>query len=174
MNKLINWFFTTKLGEWYFEFLLWLDRKNDKPTKYLTPREIAQITRQYSLVHKGVEEVKKKVNLLVTSKSAEEYDKILGEMDDLFALSDYDTNSSEFKMSQLMKSIQVKKGNKDIITHTDKARMIQDRIHDYKQLQDHKLKRDMMRNIRKAKTNGDVKLVEELETKWREKYGNRR
>lgn len=174
MNRLQQWFFTTKLGEWYFELLLWLDRTEDRPTRYLTPREVAQITRQYSLLHKGVEEVKKKVNLLVNSQTAEEYDKVLNELEDLFKLSDYEDNSSEFRMSQLMRSIQVKKGNKDIVTHTDRARMIQDRIGDYKELQDHKLKRDMMREIRKARKEGNAEKVERLENEWKVKYGNRR
>lgn len=174
MNKLQHWFFTTKLGEWYFSFLLWLDSKDKVSTKYLTPKEMAQITRQYSLLHKGVKEVKQKVNLLVASKSAEEYDKVLKEMDDLFGLSSYNAGSAEHQMAEVMKTIKAKKGNKDIVTHTDQAKMVQDRISDYKELQGHVLKRQMMRSIRKAKEEGNKKLLKELETQWRTKYGNRR
>lgn len=173
-SRLAQWFFTTKLGELYFEVLLWLDRKKDNPDKYLTPKEIAQITRHYSLLDKGIKEVKTKVNIIVNSHTAEEYDKVLKEIEDLFQFSKYDDTSSEHKIAQLMRAIKVKKGNKDIITHTEKAKMIQDRIGDYKQLQDHKLKRETLRDIRKAKKSGDAVLAEKLEQEWKVKYGNRR
>ena len=63
MNKLINWFYTTRLGGLYFDFLLWSDRRKErKQLRYLTPKEIAQVVRQYSLIREGVKEVKSKVH----------------------------------------------------------------------------------------------------------------
>lgn len=174
MKKLIDWFWTTKLGGLYFEFLLWLDHKKEMDNvKYLTPKEVAQITRQYTLVDKGVTEVKRNVNKLLTAKTAEEYDKALSSIEDLTSFATREPNSPEAKFAQMLRAMKVKKGNKDIVTHTDRAKMIQGRIEDYKELQEHVVKRKLLRQIREAKKQNDEESLHKLEEQWRNKYGRR-
>jgi hypothetical protein len=170
IDKIRNWFFTTWLGDLYFRFLLWRDSKQTN-VRYLTPQEAITITRQYSLLHRGVTEVKKQVNELVKSKSAEEYDQTLKKIENMLQFADRAPDSAEARLADVLRSMQVKKGNKDIVTHTDHAKMIQGRIDDYKELQDHVVRRTLMRDIRKAKASGDQTLVSKLEKEWKEKYG---
>ena len=171
MNKIKNWLWTTTLGGYYFELLLWIDTKRSKE-KYLTQKEIAQIVRQYSLLDKGVKEVKRNINKLVTSTTAEEYDKVLSNIENLLKYSEKDPNSQEAIFADMLRSTKISK-IKDIETHIDRVKMIEGRIKDYKELQEHVVKRKLMRQIRQAKKENDIDLTEQLETEWRDKYGNR-
>lgn len=171
MNKVFQWFLTTWAGEYYFRFLLWRDRSSDKSVRYLTPSEAVTITRQYSLLHRGVEEVKREVNKLINAKSAQEYDAVLKGIEDMMNLAQRDENSSEARLADVLRSFKVKKGSKDIVTHTDHAKMIQGRMEDYRELQSHVERRSLMRQIRKAKQAGNQEQVSQLEKQWKEKYG---
>lgn len=173
INKLFNRFISTWLGDLYFRFLLWRDRRKNNTVRYLTPSEAITITRQYSLLHKGVEEVKKEVNKLVNVKDAKEYDAVLKGIENMMNLAQRPENSSEARLAEALRSIQVKKGSKDVITHTDHAKMVEGRIEDYKELQAHVEKRTLMRQVRKAKQAGDLKQVAKLEQEWKEKYGRK-
>lgn len=171
-NIILNWLYGTVVGGLYFEFLLWLDRKMNKtPTRYLTPKEVAQINREYSKVAEGVVLMKNKVNSLLVSKSKEEYKKVLEEINDLvsYAEEKYDSPKAEF--ARILQNIYVKKGTKDINTHTEMAKMIDKRIQDTKEMWDHQAKRQLLRDIRKAGEAGDLELVSKLQTEFKLKYG---
>lgn len=102
MNKLVNWFYSTWLGGLYFELLLWLDRRNEKKQlRYLTPKEMAQIVRQYSILGEGVKEIKSKVNTLIQSRNKEEYDKVLKEIDDMVVLAELKPDDPKAQMNTL-------------------------------------------------------------------------
>lgn len=171
MSRVRNWFFSTWLGEQYFNFLLWRDRRADQSVRFLTPQEAVTITRQYSLLYRGVEEVKKEVNKLVNAKTAAEYDNILKGVENMMDFASRAEDSPEARFAQVIRAMKVKKGNRDIVTHTDQAKMVQDRIGDYKDLQDHVVKRTLMRQIRKARQADDKQLLAQLEQEWKEKYG---
>ena len=171
MNKLLTWFFSTSLGGLYFELLLWIDRKKSNPTKYLTPKEMAQIVRESNKTYEGVSKVKKKVNELINSRSSEEYHKALSELEDLTKLSTHEENSSQARFSKLLRSTYDLAKNRDIITHTDKAKMIDKRIQDMRELWDDKNKRQLLRGIRQARIEGNTQLADKLQTEFNNKYG---
>lgn len=171
LNKLINWFYTTRLGNLYFEFLLWRDRQNDRASlRYLTPKEIQQIVRQYSILGEGVKEVKGKVNKLVESRTKEEYDKVLREIEDMVSLAERDTEDPKAQFVTFLKS-RMDLTPSDIKSVTDRAKMVERRINDMKELQDHKVKRDLIKSIRKAKKDNNLELADKLEQEFKEKYG---
>ena len=146
--NLKNWFYTTKLGEYYFEFLLWLDRRNDRP-RYLTPKEVAQVIRQYSLLNEGVGAVKQHVNSLIRAKNKEEYDSALKHIEDLAPLAKRQGDVAREQYANFLREVCVKKGEIDIATDTDRAKMVEQRINDYKELQAHIEKRNAIRAARK-------------------------
>ena len=172
--RFTNWYYSTTLGGWHLEFLLWWDRKNDKPN-YLSYREAQQIIRQYSLLDRGVTEVKQKVNALVRARSKEEYHAKLSEFDNLIDLAERDPDSAEGKFAALLKQTVVRKNNlgqeQDVITATDRARMIDTKIKAVYELQEHKIMRDMLRNIRNLRTEGKNEEANLLFKEWQEKYG---
>lgn len=174
MNRLVNWFYTTWLGNLYFEFLLWLDRVNSRQeTRYLTPKEVAQIVRQYSLLGEGVKEVKHKVNSLIASRTKEEYDTVLKEIEDMVTLAERKSDDPKAQFSNFLKS-KMDFSNSDIKTVTDRAKMVDKRINDMYELQKDKLKRQKLRDIRQAQKEGNVELAKQLKQEFEEDYGNRR
>jgi hypothetical protein len=172
-SSLCSWFYTTYVGGLYFEFLLWIDRRTDRPSKYLTPKEMAAIVRESSQIAQGVTLMKRKVNELIQTKSKEEYKKILKEIEDLIPLSEQDENSQSdrAKFASILRDIYVKKGDRDIVTSTDKAKMIENRIKDMKELHDHIAKRNLLREIRSARNSGDVSKAAKLEQEFYKSYG---
>ena len=174
MSRILNWFYTTWLGNVYFDLLLWIDRRNEKKRiRYLTPKEMAQIVRQYSLLGEGVKEVKHKVNTLISSKTKDEYDKVLKEIDDMVTLAERAANDPKAQFASFLKS-NMDFSNSDIKNTTDRAKMVDKRIKDMYELQDDKLKRQLLREIRKATQAGDQDKVVQLQTEFNNKYGTRR
>ena len=172
--KLRNWLYSTWIGDLYLSFLIWKDAKTDSGPRFLTPGEAATIIREYSLLTQGVTKAKKTVNALVASKSKEEYHRVLSELNNMIDLSDYDDNDvSRRQFGNVIREISVKKGNQDIVTPQDKLNMIHQRIEDYKQLHAHQAKRNLMRQLRKARQENNQELAKQLETELREKYGQR-
>lgn len=172
--KLRNWLYSTWIGDLYLSFLIWKDVKTDSGPRFLTPGEAATIIREYSLLTQGVTKAKKTVNALVASKSKEEYHRVLSELNNMIDLSDYDDNDvSRRQFGNVIREISVKKGNQDIVTPQDKLNMIHQRIEDYKELHAHQAKRNLMRQLRKARQENNQELAKQLETELREKYGQR-
>jgi hypothetical protein len=172
--KLRNWLYSTWIGDLYLSFLIWKDAKTDSGPRFLTPGEAATIIREYSLLTQGVTKAKKTVNALVASKSKEEYHRVLSELNNMIDLSDYDDNDvSRRQFGNVIREISVKKGNQDIVTPQDKLNMIHQRIEDYKELHAHQAKRNLMRQLRKARQENNQELAKQLETELREKYGQR-
>lgn len=150
MNKILSWFYTTWLGNLYFEVLLWNDRRKSKTdVRYLTPKEISTIVRQYSLLGEGVTEVKRSINRIVQSKTKEEYDAILKEIEDLTVLAEGDPDSPKAKFAETLRSMGSFSKLKDIENDTDRAKMLERRINDMKELQAHREKRNALRAKRK-------------------------
>lgn len=174
MNKLINWLYTTWLGNLYFETLLWLDRRDEKKNlRLLSPKEASQIIKQYSLLGDGVKEIKDKVNSLIATKTKEEYNKILKEIDNIISLAERQANDPKSQFVNFLKS-NVDFSNKDIKNTTDRAKMVNKRINDMYELQEDKLKRQLIREIRKANQEGDKIKLSQLQMEFKEKYGTRR
>lgn len=160
-----NW-----LKSLYFNFLLWLENINlKKDNRYLSPKEIAAIVKQYSKIGEGVTVLKSKVNDLVKTKNKEEYDKILDGIQDLIPLSVREQNPDMEKFICTLKKNYAK--NKDITTPLEKENMINQRIKDMYELHEHIEKRNKLREIRKAKSAGQLDLVDKLEKEFYEKYG---
>jgi hypothetical protein len=173
MNKLLNWFYTTWLGNVYFDLLLWLDRRKDrKQLQYMTPKEIAQVVRQYSMLGEGVKEIKSKVNVLVGSKTKEEYDKTLKELDNLVCLAQREESSPQAQYTNILKS-GMDFSNSDIKNQTDRAKMVEKRIGDMYELQADKQRRSVIRQIRQAHKQGNTELAIKLQKEWDSKYGRR-
>lgn len=170
MNKLVNWFYTTKLGEIYFDILLWLDRKFDKPN-YLDGKQVTQIIREYSLLSEGVTSIKRNVNELVRAKSKEEYDTILKSIEDLTKYAERDANSPQASFVKVLRDTYVKRGSKDIETALDHAKMIESRIEDYKELQAYNEKRQLQKKIREAAKLGNTLEENKLKEEWNKRYG---
>jgi hypothetical protein len=167
VNKLINWFYTTWLGNLYFELLLWLDRRNEKKQlRYLTPKEMAQIVRQYSLLGEGVKEVKSKVNTLIASRTKEEYDKVLKEIDDMVTLAEREANDPKAQFASFLKS-NMDFSNSDIKNTTDRAKMINKRIDDMKELHKDIEKRRKLRLARQLRKEGKLQDALEIEKEFK-------
>ncbi len=167
INKLVNWFYTTWVGNLYFEFLLWRDRQNDRASlRYLTPKEIQQIVRQYSILGEGVKEVKGKVNKLVESRTKDEYDKVLREIEDMVSLAERDTNDPKAQFTTFLRS-KMDLTPTDIKNVTDRAKMVDRRIKDMKELQEHKVKRDKLRLARKFRKEGKLEEAAEVEKEFK-------
>lgn len=171
LNKIGVWLLSSPIGNLYFEFLLWLDRRQSK--QYLNAKEVAQIIREYSLLGEGVKELKFKINSLTKSKDSVEYNNVLSEIEDLISLTKAPEDSPKSAMAKVLRDIAVKKGDRDINSVTDHAKMIEKRIQDMYELQEHKVQRNLLRQIRKAKQEGNTKLVEELEKEWNTNVRNK-
>ena len=170
LNRFLGWFYSTFLGGMFFNFLLWVDRKRSKKY-YLTPKEVTQVIREYSLVNEGVLQIKKEVNKLITSKSAEEYNTILRSVENMISYAEGESDTPKARLADMLRSLYVKKGTKDIITLTDKAKMIDQRINDMKELQEHTIKRKLLTKIRNSYTEGNLELAQLLEQEFKTKYG---
>lgn len=172
--KLQDWYFSTYLGGKHLELLLWWDSKNPTST-YLSTRETNQIIRKYSLIDRGVTEMKQKVNALVQARSKEEYHSKLKEIENLIDLAQRDPNSAEGKFAEFLKQTVARKnklGNEqDVITATDRARMIDTKIKAVYELQDHKVMREQLRKIRNLRTEGKNEEADKLFKEWNAKYG---
>jgi len=171
--KLTNWLWSTWIGDLYFRYLVWADAKADKLPKFMTPKEMATIIKEHSLLAEGVTAVKGKVNELVSEKTATEYHRVLSSVDNMVELAKNEKDDGRSMMAQVVHEIAVKKGNRDIVTPQDKLNMIHQRIEDYKELHAHIEKRNLYRALRKAANEGDKAKVAELQKTIQEKYGKR-
>jgi ribosomal protein L17 len=138
----------------------------------LTPKEMAQVIRQYSLIGEGVKEVKHKVHALVQSRTKEEYEKTLSEIQDMVTLAERDANAPQSQVTSFLKS-NMDFSNSDIKSTTDRAKMVEKRINDMYELQEDKLKRTALRQIRQANKEGNTELANKLQEEWMKKYGRR-
>lgn len=172
--KVRNWIYSTWVGDLYLQFLIWKDSKTQTGPRFLTPKEAATIIREYSLLSEGVTKAKKKVNELVTSRSKDEYHRVLSELNNMIDLSEYDDNDEARRnFGNIIREISVKKGNQDIVTPQDKINMIHQRIEDYKELHAHMEKRKLFRELRRARQENNKELADQLELQIKEKYGQR-
>lgn len=172
----INKFYNSRIGGLYLEVLLWWDYRfgPDAPFRASPDFTVAQIVRNAQMIAytRGMKNLKSKINDLAFTKDKEEYNKVLQEVQNLVALAE-ETDPSKIKRSELLKNMYVYKGGKDIRNDTEKAKMIQQRIRDFKQLQNHKASRQILREIRQLKKNGKDKEAKELEKEWSTKHGRR-
>ena len=76
-EKIIKWFFHTKIGGLYLEFLLWWDYKfgDDAPFRSAPDFTVAQIVRNAQVLAyaRGIKKLKVKINNLAFTKDKEEY-----------------------------------------------------------------------------------------------------
>lgn len=170
LNKIVYWFYGTWLGGKYLEFLLWKDEQNG-PERVVTPVEVQQIViqAQQMLYREGISKIKNHVNSIVNSKSKEEYETKLKELEDLIPFAERDDSKLKEVKAALFGAYV--KRDKDIKNSKDFAKMIDQKIEDTKQLWKHKEKRDMLRAIRKLKMSGELEQAYKLEKEFFEKYG---
>lgn len=169
--NLVEWFYRTKLGNWYLGFLLWVD-KNNEPERVVPKHEVNQlmITAQQFAYKEGIRNIKKHVNSLVKAKTKDEYQAVLSQIEDLMRYAKSESEEKA-KLTQALYNAWVFTGGRDIKNPTERAKMIDKRIKDYKELQEHTNKRKLIRQIRQARKEGDEAKAKELEKKWKEKYG---
>jgi hypothetical protein len=168
---ILNKFYGSFLGGLYLELLLWLDRKGEDK-KYLTPKQMSQIIRESSKLAEGTLAIKKKVNALVNSRTKEEYELTLSQLSDLLPLSEYeDRNSARAKYTEFLSKVGNVKKIVDVENATDRAKMIEKKIEATYELQAHVAKRNLLRELRKARVNKDEALAATLEKQYKEKYG---
>lgn len=177
MWKLLkNKFYNSRIGGLYLEFLLWWDYKfgKDAPFRAAPDFTVAQIVRNAQILAyaRGIRKLKNKINDLAFTKDKEEYEKILAEVKNLVALAE-ETDPSKIKRAKLLDSMYVYKGGKDIKNDTEKAKMIQQRIRDFKELQKHKVSRAMLKDMRRLRKEGKDQEADELQKQWSTEYGRR-
>lgn len=183
-NRVFNWFCSTWLGGKYFELLLWIDSlqgSNDNIDVIFGSSSIRSNVKAYKAVlelkeiayREGVSKIKYEINRLVKSKSTEEYHNVLKNIENLMDLAK-ETDPKKLELMKILRETSIFTGGKDIKTHTDRAKMVQKRIEDFKELHSHIESRKLMRDIRQAERNGNKELAESLLKQWREKYGKRR
>lgn len=183
VRSIKSWF----IGK-YLEFLLWLDDfgvgsgsgggSSDPLGLGFLGGGNAELTKvvvsmQQLAYREGIGNIKRQINSLVKAKTKEEYDAVLKEVGDLVTLAKVPNKQLDI-LKQSMYSVYVKTGGKDVKNDTDKAKMIEQRIDDFKELQEHKLQRELRRKIRQAKVAGDIELANSLQKEWQEKYGKTR
>ena len=146
MNKLKKLFYTSWLGNLYFEYLLWRDRKIERKitAQQLNVPKIV-INRQQELYLQGIKKLKKVVNEKIVFTSKEEYDKVLKETEDLIQFAE---NDEQRDYIEALKKAYVYK-DADIKNDTDMAKMIEQRIGHYNELRKHREKREKARAERR-------------------------
>lgn len=175
IKAFMRFFYTSRIGGLYFEFLLWLEnRRLKREIEYSIPTHvIPQIVKSsiQELYIIGIKRIKSKLVDLTEAKTKEEYKKVLSELKEIISLS-VRPDKNRQKYIDNLKRVYVYK-DKDIKNNVDKARMIERRINDYKELHNHILQRNLRREIRKAVKNGDQKTAKKLEKEWIEKYAKK-
>lgn len=168
--------YRTRIYSLYLEALLWWDYKygKDAPFRAAPDFTVAQIVRNAQVLaySRGLKRLKNEINNLAFTKDKEEYDKVLKEIKDLVALAQ-ETDPNKINRAELLQNMYVYKGGKDIKNGTEKAKMIQQRIGDFKELQEQKVSRQMQRDMRRLRKEGNTKEANKLQKQWSTKYGRR-
>ncbi len=167
LNKIKKYFYSSFLGDWYFSFLLWLDKINNKdkiPLDLTTTKIVIQAEKM--AYARGIKKIKTKIKELTACKNIEEQEKVLQELQDLMVLAE-ETGDSKKRRQEVLKAMYVRNGH-DLKNDTEKAKMMRDRIEDMKKYREAKEFRDLTRALRKARQENDKDLIEELEEKWNE------
>lgn len=132
---------------------------------------MGQIIRESNQITNGVFQMKSRINKLVSSRSKEEYHAALREIEDMIPHAEYEIDSDRARFAAALRQTYVKKGKQDIVTNTDMAKMVDQRIQDMHELHDHIVKRNLLRDIRKARTEKDLDRASKLEEEFLKKYG---
>lgn len=130
----------------YLEYLIWQDNRSYK-TKKITPKEIAQVIRQYSQTYEGVRVMKRNLREFL-SKDKTHNEKVLEFTEDLVGFGEKEKDHPQVRAINYLKS-KMDLSNTDIKTDVDRAKMIEKRIADYKELHEHIAKRKALREARK-------------------------
>lgn len=169
--KFLIKFYDTWLGSLVLRFQEWLDSFKEN-TATINYYEVGKIIREQSKmsIAEGVKLVKIEVNKLVNCKTKEEYDRVLLNIENLIDLAN-NNDERAMKLKEALYKICVKKGGRDITSAKQMREVIKQRIQDYKELQEHTLKRQLLRKLRKADKEGNTELLTELKKEWTERYG---
>lgn len=134
-----------------------------------TSVNIRQQDNEYKYVQ-GLLNLKKEINSLVGSeKTTENYEKILSKYkQDLLVFA---KNKSQLsKAKQILKKALFKEKTKDVSNRKEKKEMISTRINHMYELQDYKLKRQLLRDIKQAEKKGNLELTNKLKKEFSKKY----
>jgi len=169
-------FYTSFLGNIYFNILLWYDnfierRQRRKNLPNFTTKQIIKQTNQmyYDI---GIKQIKTKINTLTKTATKEEYERVLSELKELLSLAALAPEDKQ-ELSDILYKVAVKKG-KDINNDIELAKMVNTRISHFNELQQHKIKRELNKRIRIAYKAGDVNLANDLIQEFKSKYGRSR
>jgi hypothetical protein len=169
IDKMLKRFYTSWLGNLYFEYLLWQDRKNSIE-EFSTDLSTIEINITKENYEKALKKIKTKVNeKLIRCATTEEAEKLMIELNELLQYATKTQDVEKIKMIETMKLAYVYR-DKDIRTDTDKAKMIEKRIGHFKELHCHIEKRKLLRKIRKAEKEKNLELLSKLKEEWAIKY----
>lgn len=168
-NRILNWFYSTRLGCWYLGYLISKHTRNVLNGKI--PLETSTVVRQYSLLTEGVTAIKKVIN--GRARNAVEYDTELRKVDDLTVFAEKPNIGPQATYAKVFKESEQTKKTKDIETALDHAKMIDKRINHYTDLQAYNKKRQLIKDMKQAKKAGDITLFNKLEKEWNTIYGKR-
>ncbi len=170
MKKLISWFYTTKLGQWWLEKQALKKHKELEATlNGLTVKENVSLYFD-STQHKyqeGISNVKRKINDEVKIKNFENYNLSLKNKELIELAKDETVEQANFR--RMMEKIFVHK-DVDVKDQVEKFEMIEKRIDDFYELQRYNEERQLLKNIRSAKRKGDLQLAERLTNDWKQKF----
>lgn len=174
IDRMLRFFYTTKVGEYYIYILLWYDNlKFRKEVKNRSNAYAAKIVANATQMayEEGIRVVRTKVKRALKSYDEEEFDKTLKSFGEgLINLADGTKNSGDVIRAEILWKAYVKPSTKDVVSESDRAKMVQERISDYIELRNHKLKRDLLRKIRKAWSDGNEALAQELQREFNERF----
>jgi len=165
-----------KFAEWALAYKIWVDRKEieDEIKQVINFAGLGDknimIQDEERQITEGVIAMKVAVNKLVKNRSAESYDNILKDLNDLVKFAENVGSKQQKSLLDLRKKLVVFK-EKDVRTKKDKENMIRRRINHYYELHKGKESRELIRQERKARNSGNSKLADELLKEWKDKYG---
>lgn len=135
---------------------------------YMPARHNVVMNQQQRQMQEGLAQLKSAINKAVVGRTADEYDKVLGNIDDLMSLAQ-DESQEQKVLRKIKQNMYVFKG-KDIKTRKDKKKMVETRINHYHELHGHIERRNLMRQIRAANNAGDTELAQKLEEEFHGRY----
>lgn len=168
LAKIKKFLYSSWLGGLYFDFLLWIDRKKFEKERYYEKAADHRIVYNATKAAytEGLKRVKDKVRNNIKAGAVGDNERFMEETGELLHLAKNEHTSAHAETLKLF----IKK-DKDIKNPTDMARMVDQRINDYYELQRFNEERALIKAIKKAKKENNLDLANQLEKQWSEKYG---
>lgn len=147
VKNIKKWFLTSIFGLWYFSIILWLDKQKFKRELRNRPNNFAHkiaYNATKAAYNEGINKVKGEIAKLIKSRSKEEYESALTNINELLSLAQNEHRAE----IEALKTVYLYKG-KDVNSDLDQARMVSERIQHYRELHKHVELRNKVRQERK-------------------------